>query len=91
MRDVVDLVVTQVTDGEIRWEDWWLRRHGKVRHQIPTFDDYLGFIDFDLANNSLPRLRRDGERIVLKRVPLATVAAVQRIVEYHGFRAEPLI
>ncbi|MEU9978913.1 hypothetical protein [Streptomyces sp. NPDC051014] len=90
MRDVVDLVVTRQSDGSIHWEDWWVRRHGRTRQNIPSFDDYLGFIDFDLAHNGLPRLSQDGERVVLKRVPLARVAAVRHIVEYHGFRADPL-
>lgn len=88
MRDVVDLVVTQVADGEIRWEDWWVSRNGHARHDIPTFDDYLGFIDFDLSQNGLPRLTRVGERIVLKRVPAAKVAVAQQVVSYHGFRAD---
>ena len=87
---MVDLVITRESEGQIHWEDWWVRRHGQVRHKIPTFDDYLGFIDFDLSQNGLPRLSRDGERIVLKRVPRPRVGVAQQIVEYHGFRAEPL-
>ncbi len=88
VRDIVDLVVSRQSDGSIHWEDWWVRRHGQVRHNIPTFDDYLGFIDFDLSNNGLPRLSCDGDRIVLKRVPLGRVAVARQIIEYHGFRAE---
>jgi hypothetical protein len=90
VRDVVDLVISRQSEGSIHWEDWWLRRHGQVRHDIPTFDDYLGFIDFDLSNNGLPRLSRAGDKIVLKRVPLARVAVARQIIEYHGFKAELL-
>ena len=90
MRDVIDLVVTRFGEGTIHWQDWWVQRHGRVRHDIPSLDDYLGFIDYDLSNNGLPRLSRDGGRIVLKRVPIDRVAVARQIIEYHGFRAEPL-
>jgi hypothetical protein len=90
MGDLVDLVVTRESEGSIRWEDWWVRRNGHTRQTMPTFEDYLGFIDYDLSNNALPRLSREGTRIVLRRVPRARVVAAQQIVAYHGFRAVPM-
>jgi hypothetical protein len=90
VRDVVDLVIGRQSEGFIHWEDWWVRRHGQSRLDTPTFDDYLGFIDFDLSTNGLPRLSRDGDKVVLKRVPREKVAVARQIIEYHGFKAELL-
>lgn len=90
MADVVDLVIIQESEGEIRWEDWWVRRNGHTRQAIPTFDDYLGFIDFDLTQNGLPRLSWLGDKIVLRRVQREKEPLARQVVEYHGFKAQRL-
>jgi hypothetical protein len=86
MPDTADLIIEWRTEGQIRWEDWWVRQHGHTRRDAPTFDDYLSFIDFDLSNNGLPRLTRLGEDIVIPRVPSQRIDVARQVVEYHGFR-----
>jgi hypothetical protein len=87
MQDQVDVFIEWTGQNEeIRWEQWWVARHGHTRATLPTFDDYLGFIDYDLTINGLPRLSRVDGRIAIRRVRRDSLDLVRDIVESHGFR-----
>ena len=86
MGQTVDLVIDWTGDNvDIRWEDWWVRRHGKTRTRIPTYDEYLGFVDYDLGINNLPRLIRRNGKIIIPGVPLDREALAAEIARDHGF------
>lgn len=87
MSEYVDLVIEWTgSDGEIRWEDWWVQSHGRQRRSLPEIDDLLGFIDYDLGDRGFPRLVRVDGRVTVPKVPADAVDEVTGIVEYHGFR-----
>ena len=89
MAESVDLVIQHESEGTIKWEQWWVAKHGYERRDLPTYEDYLSFIDVDLAHNGLPRLTRRGDQIVIPRVPVDRVSIATQVVEYHGFRVLP--
>ena len=86
MGQTVDLVIDWTGDNvDIRWEDWWVRRFGKNRTRIPTYDEYLGFVDYDLGINNLPRLIRRNGKIIIPEVPLDREDLAGEIARDHGF------
>ena len=88
MGGTVDLIIDWTGDDQsgIRWEEWWVRRHGRNRTRIPTYDEYLGFVDYDLGINNLPRMIRRNGRIIIPRVPLDRERMAAEIARDHGFR-----
>jgi hypothetical protein len=58
--------------GKVWWHENWLRVHGPVRSKIPGLDDHIGFANYDLGVNDLPRIQTTelGQPFVICLAPL---------------------
>lgn len=81
--------ITWASDGSIHWEDWWVQRHGHIRTRQPGEKEHVGFANYDLQKNGLPKLAPtdDGNYVIV--ADQVDYADVKHLLEYHGFAVAP--
>lgn len=83
------LTVRWSREGEVKWEDWWTRDHGKRLQQASSEQEHVGFANYDLAQNGLPELTPKGDgSFALPVIPEARLQAAIDVLGYHGFAVE---
>lgn len=80
-----DVYIRWEHDGAIKWQPWWVARHGHTRERIPGEDDHIGFANFDLSNNGCPRISRVGGSLVVQGAREESLDLIRQVMEYHGF------
>lgn len=72
--------------GNVRWQEWWVSQHGRNLPRQATPEEHVGFANFDLSHNGLPKLiqARVGT-YVLPLVPDDRADLATRILREHGF------
>ena len=81
--------VAWAKDGDIAWENWWVRRHGRTRTRLPGESDHISFANFDLKLNGLPRIATDDDGFLFIDVSRSDYDVAREILTYHGFRVAP--
>ncbi|MGQ0433081.1 MAG: hypothetical protein ACT452_11825 [Microthrixaceae bacterium] len=79
------LAVHWIQDGNIHWEDWWVKRYGRQRTRIPGEAEHVSFANFDLKRNGLPSIRETRDGLLYVEVHPANESSVKNILSYHGF------
>jgi hypothetical protein len=75
--------------GTVQWEEWWVRQHGPSRSHVPSMEEHVGFANFDLERNGLPRILRGSNGDFYLDLPNDLHASgAKRVIEYHGFELE---
>jgi hypothetical protein len=84
-----ELTVRWTRHGKVLWEDWWTERHGQRLAQQSSMDQHVGFANYDLAQNGLPKLvPLGGDRFRLPLVPQARLEVATDVLAFHGFEVE---
>lgn len=84
------LAVRWARDGNIQWEDWWVRRHGYRRTRQPGEKEHISFANHDLLLNGLPRLREHEDGSMSIDVTPQNEPVVRHLLDDHGFVAHEL-
>ena len=71
--------------GQTEWGDGWVAAYGRQKTHDPGEDEHMGFANFDLAHNNLPRIYRSGDSLFIEIGPGTDIRAVRNIIRYHGF------
>lgn len=79
------LIITWATQGDISWEDWWVKQYGRTRTKIPTKTDHISFANYDLKKIGCSGIIEADGKFKILQVPGEKVPAVMEILYYHGF------
>ena len=82
----VTLQIAWVKQGTIKWEEWYVERHGKRLEKMPVLKDHVSFANYDLQLNNCPTIVLGEDKLEIQDVPEGKLGPVARILEYHGFR-----
>jgi len=85
----VTLRLSWIKYGNIRWEEWYVRQHGRNLKKLAGLSEHVSFANYDLKRNNYPSIIFDEDRLEISDISESDIPNVRQILENHGFQIDP--
>ena len=72
--------------GNIRWEDWYVKEKGHNIDEIPGLKEHISFANFELNEKGCPTIIVDNSILEIQDIPTYKVQTAIDVLTYHGFK-----